>query len=60
MSILIAEKGKILTNGIVYGRRIHLAEGINESDFYSITEEEYALFKSMSEEGGQITSESVE
>ena len=36
-----ATDGKILTNGEIFGRTIILAEYLNESDFYEITEEEY-------------------
>lgn len=39
---LVATKGHILTDGTVYGTIIHLAEGMDESAFYEITEEEYA------------------
>lgn len=35
-----ATEGHILTNGQVYGRTIHLAEGVDESAFYEITEAE--------------------
>ena len=41
-TIIYAEDGKILTNGEIYGKQIFLAEGVNETDFYEITEEEYA------------------
>lgn len=36
-----ATDGKILTNGEIFGRTIILAEALNESDFYEITEEEF-------------------
>lgn len=39
--IIYADEGKILTNGEIYGRQIYLAEGVSETDFYEITEEEY-------------------
>ena len=40
-TVIYAEEGKILTNGEIYGKQIFLAEGVNETDFYEITEEEY-------------------
>lgn len=38
---LYADGGKILTNGEIYGKQIFLADGVSETDFYEITEEEY-------------------
>ena len=38
---LYADEGKVLTNGTIYGRQIHLAEGLDESTFYEIAEAEY-------------------
>ena len=38
---LYADDGMILTDGQIFGRRIYLAEGADESKFYEITEEEY-------------------
>lgn len=40
-TVLYAEDGKVLTNGGIYGKQIFLADGVSESDFYEITEEEY-------------------
>ena len=43
--ILYAKKGKILTNGITYGTEIALEVGLDGSDYYEITKEEYdAIF----------------
>ena len=38
---ITASEGHMLTNGVVYGLVIHLAEGMDGSDFYEITDEEY-------------------
>jgi hypothetical protein len=39
--VIQANDGKILTNGEIYGKVLYLAEGVNETDFYEITEAEY-------------------
>ena len=39
--ILHAADGMVLTDGTIYGKIIYLAEGADESAFYSITQEEY-------------------
>ena len=39
--ILTAKDGYIFTNGTDYGKIIYLANGINPSDYYEITDEEY-------------------
>lgn len=36
-----ASEGMILTDGVTYGKMIFLAEGVDKSAFYEITEEEY-------------------
>lgn len=46
--ILKAPEGKYYTDGVIYGKELHLAEGVDGSGFYLIdeselpTEEEYA------------------
>lgn len=47
---LQAEKGKIYTNGEIYGSTIYLAEGMDEKDFYTITREEYKEILKQQEE----------
>ena len=39
--ILKATDGRILTNGMIYGKVIYLAEGVDEKEFYEISVEEY-------------------
>lgn len=41
MITIFADKGKILTDGSVYGEVISLAVGKSAEDFYEITIEEY-------------------
>ena len=38
---LYADEGKILTNGNVYGKVIHLAEDMDSSEFWEISDSEY-------------------
>lgn len=38
---IYADEGKILTDGEIFGRIIHLADGEDASKYYEITEEEY-------------------
>lgn len=40
-TILYADTGKVLTNGIDYGKQIFLAETADSSSYYEITVEEY-------------------
>ena len=48
--VLYADKGKVLTDGTIYGTTINLAEGRNADDFYEISTEEYSLImKSINE-----------
>lgn len=41
MEMLIAREGMIYTNGTDYGTTISLAEGVDVSEYYEITFEEY-------------------
>ena len=40
-TVLIADDGKILTDGVVYGRTIYLAKNRSPEEFHEITEAEY-------------------
>ena len=41
--VLYADEGKILTNGTdIFGKIVYLAEDVDESKFYEITDAEYA------------------
>lgn len=39
--MLIADEGKVLTNGEVYGKHIALGNGDKPENYYEITETEY-------------------
>ena len=49
LRVIGASEGKVLTNGEIYGRKIYLADNVNEEDFYEITEEEYQLIQTSEE-----------
>ena len=51
-NILIANEGKVLTNGEIYGKVIYLAEGVDESNFYEITEQKYEQIMLEDDRGG--------
>ena len=38
---IIAEEGKWLTNGEIYGKTISLGKGVSADNFYEITDDEY-------------------
>lgn len=52
--VLKASKGKIFTNGEIYGKEIYLANGENETKFYEITVEEYNRIMAESEANIEI------
>jgi hypothetical protein len=39
--VLIADDGKVWTNGEIYGLEIYLAVGMSADGFYQITQSEY-------------------
>ena len=47
--VLYADKGKVLTDGTIYGTTIYLAEGLTGEDFYEISAEEYAAIMAQKE-----------
>lgn len=47
---IYADEGKILTNGETYGKIIHLAVGMEASEFYEITDAEYRELQKEQEE----------
>lgn len=50
---LEAPEGKVLTDGVIYGKVIVFKEGIDSADnYYEITEEEYQEILKEQEEGG--------
>ena len=36
-----ATSGMVLTDGVIFGKKILIAEGVDKNAFYEITEEEY-------------------
>ena len=50
--ILTANEGKMLTNGEIYGKVIYLAKGMDENNFYEITEQEYEQIMLEDDRGG--------
>ena len=42
LEVLCADEGKVLTDGKeVYGEKLYLEDGLDESSFHEITKEEY-------------------
>lgn len=39
--VIYADEGKVLTDGVLYGTTIFLAEGESPTDYHEITVEEY-------------------
>ena len=48
-TVLIADEGKVLTDGEVYGRTIYLAKNRIPDEFYEITEAEYEEIQKQNE-----------
>ena len=48
--VIYADEGKVLTNGEIYGKQIFLAEDMDETAFYEITDEEYNALMQQKEE----------
>lgn len=47
---LIADEGKILTDGVHFGRIVYLAPGVSADTYHEIPEEEYnAIIEKMNE-----------
>ena len=51
-NILTAKEGKVLTDGEIYGKVIYLAKGLDEKNFYEITEREYEQIMLEDDRGG--------
>lgn len=49
VNVIKAEKGKILTDGNIYGRMIYLAKNRSPEEFYEITEAEYEEIQKQNE-----------
>ena len=56
-TVIYAEDGHVLTNGEIYGKQIFLADGVSESDFYEITDEEYQKILDEQKTMGEINHE---
>ncbi len=48
--MLKADEGKVLTNGVVYGKTILLGSGDSAENYHEITDEEYWELQAESEE----------
>ena len=48
-TVLIADEGKVLTDGSVYGRTIYLAKNRSPEEFYEIMEAEYEEIQKQNE-----------
>lgn len=52
--ILIANDGMVLTDGEIYGKEIYLAEGVQPSSFYEITDAEYEAISNHNKPAGTV------
>lgn len=48
-TVIKATDGHVLTDGSVYGKTLYLADGVDASAFYEITDEEYAAMEEAAE-----------
>ncbi len=55
-TIIYADEGMVLTDGVTYGKQIYLAEGVDGGEFYEITDGEYAAI--MAEQSAALFIES--
>ena len=53
-TVLIADEGKVLTDGVVYGRTIYLAKNRSPEEFYEITEAEYEEIQKQNEAEAEL------
>ena len=53
-TILTASEGYILTDGVIYGTKIFLAEERDPADFYEISRDEYERIMSEQDEMNDV------
>ena len=50
-TVIVADEGKVLTNGETYAKSIELGDWDNADNYYEITDEEYNKLMATEEEG---------